>query len=177
MVTTVIVNKQYIDTAELTRFGQEVRGQAPIARFERLTEDLPEQADTFVSWSVQGERNSAGQFFLHLHVQGEVVLECQRCMSSLQWRLDFKNSLQVVRSDTELEEAQDVYVEGLDDTMVEAIAGSPRLDVLALVEDEIILGLPYVPKHDVCPTASDDDAETDPNPLSPFAVLGQLKKD
>ena len=171
-------SQQYIDTAELTRSGREVSGQTPVARFERLTEDLPEQGDAQVSWSILGERtgaeHGAGQFFLHLHVQGEVTLQCQRCMSPLPWPFDFESRLQVVRSEAELEDTKDVYIEGLDDDAPERIVGSPRLDVLELIEDEIILGLPYVPKHDVCPSAPETGSgQSRP---SPFAALGELKK-
>lgn len=168
---------QYIDTAELTRSGREVSGQTPVAHFERLTEDLPEQGEAqVVSWSILGERtgaeHGAGQFFLHLHVQGEVTLQCQRCMLPLPWPFDFRSRLQVVRSEAELEDT--VYIEGLDDDAPERIVGSPRLDVLELIEDEIILGLPYVPKHDVCPSAPE--TESGQSRPSPFAALGELKK-
>src|SRR3546814_10899932 len=66
------------------------------------------------------------------------------------------------------------------DDIIERIVGSQRLDVLELVEDEIILGLPYVPMHDVCPSLPESlsqEPDTDPARPSPFAALSQLKKD
>jgi uncharacterized protein len=49
-----------------------------------------------------------------------------------------------------------------------------------LVEDELILEGPYVPRHEVCPETLDLDAQAEEQagreePLSPFAVLSQLK--
>jgi len=50
-----------------------------------------------------------------------------------------------------------------------------------LVEDELILEVPYVPRHVQCPETADLDAQADEvanreERPSPFAVLGQLKK-
>lgn len=169
---------QYVDTYELTRLGQEVHGQAPIARFERLTEDLPEQLDTMVSWSLQGMQDTTGRHFLRVNVKASPTLECQRCLKPFQWPVDSTNRLQVVKSQAALED-EDVLDADSDD-IIERIVGSQRLDVLELVEDEIILGLPYVPKHDVCPSPPEllnQEPDDDPVRPSPFAALGQLKKD
>jgi uncharacterized protein len=65
----------------------------------------------------------------------------------------------------------------------EKIMGSPTFNLLDLVEDEMILEVPYVPRHDTCPESvggaeteaqAADSAEEVQRP-SPFAVLGQLK--
>ena len=168
---------QYVDTYELTRAGHEIRGQAPIDQFERLIEDLPDQADTMVSWTIKGEMDSFGQRFLHVHVVAAPLLECQRCLKPLEWAVDSQNRLEVVNSEAALN-----VDDGMDadpDDAIERILGSQRLDVLALVEDEIILSLPYVPKHDVCPSLPEpleEEPESDAVRPSPFAVLDQLKK-
>jgi uncharacterized protein len=172
---------QYVDTFELTRSGLEVTGQTPLARFDRLLEDLPEQADTMVVWSVLGERDSLGQFFLRVRVKAAPLVECQRCLTPFEWPVDTYNRLQVVNTEAALE-GDDVRDPDQSDDVIERIVGSRRLDVLALIEDEIILSLPYVPKHDVCPSVSghlahQGEPEADEGHPSPFAVLGRLKKD
>lgn len=172
------VDIQYVDTYELTRVGQEVHGQAPIDQFERLTEDLPDQASTTVYWSVKGEMDSFGQRFLLVHVKASPMLECQRCMKPFEWAVDSRNRLQLVKSEAELD-ADDAADTDPDD-VIERVLGSHRFDVLALVEDEIILSLPYVPKHDVCPSLPEpleEEPGADSVRPSPFAVLDQLKKD
>lgn len=171
-------NTAYADTFELTRSGRAITGQTPIAHFERLTEDLPEQADTTVSWSVKGELDARGQHFLRVSVKAEPTLECQRCLKPFQWPVEAENRLQVVKSEAALED--EGVVDADSDDLVERIVGSQRLDVLALVEDEIILSLPYVPKHDVCPSLPeplDPEPGTEDTKPSPFAVLSKLKKD
>lgn len=169
---------QYVDTYELTRGGHEVSGQAAIDQFERLIEDLPDQAVTTVSWVVKGEMDVFGQRFLQVHVKASPMLECQRCMQPFAWQVDSRNRLQVVNSEADLDAGEAADIDP--DDLIERILGSQRLDVLALVEDEVILSLPYVPKHDVCPSLPESLAEepdTDTARPSPFAVLGQLKKD
>jgi uncharacterized protein len=60
-----------------------------------------------------------------------------------------------------------------DDEELDAIMAEPEFDVLALVEDEIIMGLPLSPLHDDCGSELLDRARADkPNP---FAVLAALK--
>lgn len=171
---------KYVDTFELTRTGLEVSGQTSLLHCERLTEDLPEQDDSPVSWSLRGEKDSFGRSYLHLRVKACPMLECQRCLAPFAWPIDAENRLQMVNTEAGLEDDA-VLVEGQPEDFIERIVGSPRLDVLALVEDEIILSLPYVPKHDVCPSVSPlivqhDESDTDAGRPSPFAVLSQLKK-
>ncbi|NYT65942.1 DUF177 domain-containing protein [Alcaligenaceae bacterium] len=171
---------QYVDTNEITRLGQEVTGQTPVAQFVRLIEDLPPQPEAVVTWSITGSSDLHGQRFLALHVQGDLTLECQRCMGTVVWPIDSHSTLQVVRTQEALELEDDQDLDDPDD-VIERIMGSPRLDVLELVEDELILSLPYVAKHDACPTAFGQqdalDDTIDTGRPSPFAVLSQLKKD
>jgi uncharacterized protein len=65
----------------------------------------------------------------------------------------------------------------------EAVGGDPRkLDLAALVEDELLLGLPIIPQHqagDACelPAAASDQAEAGaPEMRRPFAGLKDLLK-
>src|SRR5690606_37898109 len=88
-----VAGMQYIDTYELTRLGGTVQGRNPIAQLTRLLEGLPQQADTQVDWSVSGETDAQGRRFLRVLVDAVPVLECQRCMQPLEWR---------VRADTRL---------------------------------------------------------------------------
>lgn len=169
---------QYIDTYELARLGATVRGTTPIVQFTRLIEGLPEQADAYAEWAVTGEKDMYGQYFLQISVRACPVLECQRCMQPFSFQMETENRVQMVRSEADLD-VEDGREADADD-VIERIVGSARLDMLELVEDEIILGLPYVPKHEVCPSLptqlAQDEPAVDTDKPSPFAVLSQLKK-
>jgi uncharacterized protein len=53
------------------------------------------------------------------------------------------------------------------------------LDLVSLVEDELLLALPLVPRHEVCPQplpmSHGDDVQEEPAP-NPFAALAVLKR-
>lgn len=173
-----LMAKQYIDTQSLGRGPQHLAGQAAVADLSRLVSDLPEQGDLNVDWSMTGRADSSGRRFVHVQAQGAVVLQCQRCMKPFVWPIDISNEVEVVATEAELE-LDDDDVEGPDRIFCEG-----RLDALGLVEDELILSVPYVPRHDVCPGSQPVALDAEPAPEdepapkreSPFAVLGSLKK-
>jgi uncharacterized protein len=59
---------------------------------------------------------------------------------------------------------------------------APQFDLLAVLEDELLMALPLVPMHDECPVApvlqagEDDLADEASEKPNPFALLSQLKK-
>ncbi|HEU0230621.1 MAG TPA: YceD family protein [Burkholderiaceae bacterium] len=167
---------RYIDTYELARSGSAVAGVVSLRDFGRLCAGLPEQADQSVEWSVRADKNTGGEVFLWVSVKTAVLLECQRCLEAFAQPLDVSTRLQVV-AEADLDDGGSHDPDG-NGVAVERIAASHRLDILELIEDEIILGLPYVPRHDACPSesASPADSESDEKRPSPFSVLGKLKK-
>src|SRR5690625_6924252 len=106
------------------------------------------------------------------------MVQCQRCMGHMAYQLDLVGRLQVVETEAELDVEDDP--EASPDDWVEPVLASVRLDVLALVEDELILGLPYVPMHEHCSTEALERTQQSqgdgPEKPSPFAVLSKLKK-
>ncbi len=168
----------FIDVFQLTSLGLEETGEAPLQYFARIADGVQAQdAASIVRWSVRGRLTPAGERFLQIEAQADIQFECQRCLSFFTKTINVSNVVQVVGSEDALDDDQD-----LDPEATERIVGSQRLDVLALIEDELILSLPYVPMHDVCPSlpgsfSSAEDPDADAVRLSPFAALGKLKKD
>jgi uncharacterized protein len=101
-------------------------------------------------------------------------LICQRCMTLVATPVDVDQWYRFVASE-EIATAED------DEAEEDLLVMAPQFDVMALLEDELLMALPLVPMHETCPvtpvfTAGDPAvgaAEAKPNP---FAVLGQLKK-
>ena len=75
-----------------------------------------------------------------------------------------------------LASAAEAAASGLEDDEDEWIEASRELDVESLVEDEILLGLPYSPRHaeNECPAG----AQPEPGDASrsPFAKLATLRR-
>ena len=72
---------------------------------------------------------------------GAVVLTCQRCMNALELPLHEQFKVVLVQDEAELELEPGGY---------EAVLADPvRLDLQMLAEDQALLALPLVPRHDV----------------------------
>ena len=182
-----------VDAFALVRQGGCVQGTVPLVRLARAVEGLPEQPAGeagLVRWSVQGQVGkgvgktgiASGQALLHLQVQANPVLVCQRCNAPFAHAINSRTVLQLVESEDELDDALsfDAQDPELADSLPEKVVGSHRFDLLAQVEDELILSIPYVPRHPVCPGAQAEDGDAHQAPAversSPFAVLEQLKR-
>jgi uncharacterized protein len=181
-----------IDAFDFARLGKEAAGSLPLARFGRAMEGLPLQPRDKtgeVRWSVRGETGRLGEPLLHLHVQAAPLVICQRCMEPFAYPIDAHVSMHLVKSEAELDDGLDDATQEVDDDAapvddaLEKVVGSRRFNLLEQVEDELILNIPYVPRHDACPGAplktgagsptEGDGAEKRP---SPFAVLEKLKQ-
>ena len=186
-----------IDAFAFAHSGKEAHGTIPLVRFSRAVEGLPEQplGDAgLVTWSVRGEVGKSGLLLgrplLHVHVQANPVLVCQRCNAPFVYPVDSEVLLQLVKSEADLDddtsygEQSDEDDEGEEgkgfvSNLPEKVVGSHHFDLLAQIEDELILSVPYVPKHEVCPGAQAKVSDALDEPAvkrpSPFAVLEQLK--
>ncbi|HYG43256.1 MAG TPA: DUF177 domain-containing protein [Bordetella sp.] len=182
-----------VDVYALVRQGGSVQGTVPLVRLARAVEGLPEQPAGeagLVAWSVRGEIGkglakagiAAGQPLLHLHVRASPVVICQRCNAPFAYEVDSRTVLQLVKSQDELDDdlSLDTQDPELADSLPEKVVGSHRFDLLAQVEDELILSIPYVPRHPVCPGAQAEEGDASQASAaersSPFAVLEQLKR-
>lgn len=157
---------------------QSLAGEWPVSALTRLSEGLfAEPTPTqVVQWSAQGSVGSspaAGpEVWLHLLASSSVTLQCQRCLQAVDQPLQVDRRFRFVRTEAEAEQLDEVSE---DDVMVL----SPKMDVMALLEDELILVLPLVPRHEpACPNPLpqpiDDLDEEEPAP-NPFAALAALR--
>lgn len=173
-----MTDNQYIDLFGLVRHHRQISGQFGLPLFVRLLDGMPAQHEgDEASWTIKGRTTTAGKSLLELDVQARLVLECQRCLQPFERVVHVHDVLQVVASDNELKAEDAVEIDEL-----EQIVGSDRFDLLALLEDELILEVPYVPRHDDChpePLTThlqDDGLDDDIKRPNPFAILGRLKK-
>ena len=181
-----------VDAFEFARRGQVVAGAFAVQRLGRLLDGLPEQPVSdlpkapgmpghpgVVVYRVQGEVRQDGRSYLSLLVQARIVLECQRCLGPLVFLVDHAAEFELVRRESDLEtDATELDEEDLDQP--EKVVGSRRFDVAGLIEDELILEVPFVPRHAQCPGEDGEpsgprDEEPATERESPFAALGSLK--
>ncbi len=129
-----------IDSLEFVRSGRTMRGEVAVATLERLAESLHDTGGS-ISYTLTGSFDSRRRPRLMLQASGLLRLQCQRCLGLLEFPLEIANTLVLL-------DKGDAAEAGLDDPLApEAIEASPELDVDGLIEDEILLSLPFAPRH------------------------------
>lgn len=158
-----MIARHFIDSLDFAYKGKELSGEIPVAEMLRL-EDVLASSEGRVSYVLRGLQDKNGTPMLELALNGQCQLRCQRCLQGMAYTIHQSSHL------TLADEAPD----GLDADDVDSIPPDPHLDVVALVEDEILLNLPFAPKHELgsCEVAEEGLAEDDRNP---FAILLKLK--
>ena len=159
-----------LDALGLARSGALIEREYPLAGFARLRDRLAEPAGTAKARAAFGL--AARWPAVKLAVEAEVVLTCQRCLRPVRLRL---------ASESRLAFAEEGAPELPEDC--EAIGEDPRkLDLAALVEDELLLGLPLIPQHEADQECAlpgggeESDGEPTVEMRRPFAGLKDLLK-
>ncbi len=177
MASTKPLAPRRVDVAALALRGEVLEGRTALKDMPRLS-DVDDDRDGVVGWSVRGSQLSrpGGETVIGLDIDAATVVQraCQRCMEPLGVPLHVSRRLYFVRGE---EEAARLDADGDDDFL----ALQPALDLIELIEDELLLALPIVPRHDHCIDLGDlgaagelpgDASAAAPNP---FAALAGLK--
>ncbi|NVO05845.1 MAG: DUF177 domain-containing protein [Rhodoferax sp.] len=155
-------------------------GEERMSRFARLMEQSQGLgAETFVTYSAQGEARpdatGATEPWLHLAAQATLALVCQRCLTPVDVPVGFERDFRFVASEA-LAEVED------EESEEDVLVISKSFDLLELIEDELLMAAPLVPKHEICPkpvklqAADPEFVELPQDKPNPFAALQQLKK-
>jgi uncharacterized protein len=136
-----------IDGLEFAKARSRLRGARPVAEFLRLHDALRSAAGN-LRYELQGVPEERGRPALHLKVQGELHLTCQRCLGALEFPLRIETSLRLAASQEEVD-AEPLETEG-----PESILAGKEMPVQALVEDEVLLAIPIAPRHEACAGAA-----------------------
>lgn len=167
---------------DVTAFAQsagEVAGHDLLSKYERLMQETQGLgADRMLNWSAHGElridETGAEQVWLHLTAGVSLPLTCQRCLGPVDIAVAVNRSFRFVDSE-EAAEAQDEEAEE------DVLALSQDFNLSHLIEDEVLMALPVVPRHEACPVdvklaAVDPDFDAaSAEKRNPFAVLAKLQ--
>ena len=136
-----------------------------VADLDRL-HDLLAEIEGEVSFRLAGFKGDSGEPMLHLEVSGVLPLACQRCLEAVPCDLDVDSLLELIPEGAELSQDE------LEDDTRDFLPVVRELDVVELVEDEILLGLPVAPRHEKCGLPGVANAG---DRINPFAKLAGLK--
>jgi uncharacterized protein len=177
------IDPRRLDVAVMAAAHGELSGEWPLAALDRLADLVlgTEPAGSPIHWQAEGDQRPVTggepEIWLHLTAQACVNMRCQRCLGSLTVPLDLDRWIRLVR-DAAQAEALDAELE---DDVLEL---QRHTDLGELIEDELLLALPLVPRHEDCPEPLPMGDPVDPDPAAdlapdrpnPFAALAQLKK-
>lgn len=121
-----------------------------------------------VSYTLKGGRDVLKRLFLQLSVSGNVTLNCQRCMQPFNFEMNESVRIVLFENEEKLDQAM------LADEELEGMVVDGELDVFALLEDQILMALPFSPKHDECD--GEDLIKANQDKPNPFAALVGVKK-
>lgn len=137
------------------------------------------RSDLSIQWEARAEYRPCPGFddevWLHLEANTSVPLTCQRCLGPVLTPLSVNQWYRFVAT-------EDIAMAEDDQSEEDLLVMEPQFDLLALLEDELLMALPLVPMHDSCPivpmlrngkTGSVGESARQP---SPFAALAQLNK-
>lgn len=153
-----------IDGFEFARSGSKLGGRRPVGDFPRVRENLL-TADGTLEYEIEGLPQVQGRPALRVQVRGALALQCQRCLGRLDHEVRSESLLLLYGDEAELA-ALPVEVDG-----PERIVARKEMPVVELLEDEVLLAVPYAPRHAECKSRAGDAPAA---PQRPFAGLRAL---
>ena len=160
-----------LDVRKAAARGVTVKGAVAVAQMARLRDILASDrgsAEVLIAFSQDEEKRCIAR----ISVQAELELNCQRCLESMSSRVSAEHTLGIV-GDDELAGQLPRHLEPW-------VVQGERADLWALVEDELMLGMPIVSLHETEQCRQRLKQFQTPPPQvaennNPFQVLQQLK--
>ncbi len=180
MATDRTYSPRSLDVAAFARAEGSLAGEWPAAELTRLVDlgapEVPASTWSPVRWRVAGHvkpvLGGEPEVWLSLAVQAQAHQTCQRCLQSAAIDLEVDRPFRFVH-----DEAQAAALDA--DSDDDVLVMSRRFDLQEWVEDELLLALPIVPLHEVCPAPLplpvEEEEAVSPAKPNPFAVLQALK--
>lgn len=173
-------NARRLEVQAFAEDAASLAGSSPLQAYERLLAETGGRgAEQPVHWSARGELRRPSpvrpEVWLHLEARAVLPLTCQRCLGPVDTEVVVSRDFRFV-ADEATALAED------DDCEEDLLVLSRSFDLLELVEEELLMAMPLVPRHEICPEpvrlqAQDPGFEHESPRANPFAVLGRLKSD
>jgi len=159
-----------VDGLKFAADGGRLSGKLALSGLPRLFDVLTTR-EGWLSCALSGEREAGAdgrmRSVLRLVVTGRLGLRCQRCLADVCFDCAIDSRLLLVPEGEAWPEDE------MDSDEYDALPVDGALSVRDLVEEEVLLALPLVPRHVDCLPPGGMEQESGP---SPFAALAKLKK-
>lgn len=172
-----------VDVRALAQANGQIAGCQPLLSYSRLVaEILPEDAPADLVWEASFETrpDAAGilQPWLHLLVTATLSLTCQRCLDVVGVPVVVDRWFRFVDNEEAAEQEDEAAEEDI-------LVLEKQFKLHDLIEDEVLMAMPLVPRHEVCPgkvklSVVDPDFEAaqaaKPRPFEALAALKNTQK-
>jgi uncharacterized protein len=142
-----------------------VGGEVQVAALPRLRESvaLPDGSARFEVVSTRVDGKPA----VRVQVSGLVMLECQRCLLPMSFKFESRRALVFADPPADPDD------EGED---ADFVGADVRLDAMELLEEEVLLCLPMIPRHPSGECPAEPPAAQSGGKPSPFAALKVVRR-
>jgi uncharacterized protein len=156
-----------IDGFQFAAAGAKRQGVWAVSDFPRLRDMLASDAGE-IRYEIDGVSDPRGRPALRVRLNGALQVRCQRCLEPMRFDVDTDETLVLAASQAEID------AEPVDADTPDRLLAAEEVRVRDLLEDELILALPYAPRHEGCEAGA---PAGDSEKISPFAGLrGMLRK-
>jgi uncharacterized protein len=163
-----MLEQPVIEPGKFARGQGQLTGTLDLSRLPRVNDLLFDSAGE-VRYAVTGYLNDRGHNALHVELDGELKLRCQRCLGPLIQPVRVQRDIVLVPGADEFAQRED---EAESEDVIPDVA---RLALGPLLEEELLLALPLAPRHEEGACDTGIETATAPAP-SPFAALAKLKQ-
>jgi uncharacterized protein len=126
------------DAFTLAAKGGSLAGETDASTLERVA-DRVAAGPARIAWRIEGQHDPMQRPMLRVTIEGSLPLVCQRCLQPFALPIRQETRLLLAADETELEL--------LDAEEPEVVLASTPIDASTLIEDEILLSLPFVARH------------------------------
>ena len=168
-----------VDPIRLATRGEHLQGCIPLKQMKRLINALSSsEGEVYIDVEFSVDTNRV--VLLSGEIKTDTKLICQRCMGEMELPIALDFQLAFVRSEAEMERLP----EGYEATLID----NNSMMLSDIIEDEILLALPSIPKHldenctsdSVAKSWGSQQIEPDTESVerdNPFNILASLKTD
>jgi len=128
------------DAFKLAARGGELAGAIDPATLPRVGGRVADEGGS-IAWRIRGADDGQGRPALLVTLEGEVPVSCQRCLGTMSQRVAQQTVLLLARDEAEVVRLDDASEH-------EVLLASAPVAALDLVEDELLLSLPFAPRHE-----------------------------
>ncbi len=168
------LSKRIIDPWTVAQQQQHLSGEIALSSLPRLLTQLEQpQGQVCIDWQFQIITHRA---VIVGHIDVQLILQCQRCLQPLSWSTRLNTALCPLKPG----QTEQNLPAGFESISLSA----ERILLSDLVEDEVLLAVPFAPFHEQCPAhdyaadnrVEDNDVSTMEAQHHPFQALAALKQ-